>query len=173
MPKKKKKKTKAIETTNEVVYALRHIETGKILRMNRSPNTGGYACGEYTIELNHYGCDDEFDINFWYIDELMNAEFVRNFSTEWYNSSERTPNHNYEPDELEVVEITRQITTKKIKTHIPSVEEYFKLKYETDNPGHYKYIMEEMKRPYMSISYSLYDLLILIDEGKWKPEEIK
>lgn len=176
MPRKKKTtkpKTKDNETKIEVVYALRHIESGRILWMSRTLNTGGHACNEYTVELNHYGCDDDYDINFWYIDELVNAEFVRNFSTEWYNSSERTPNHSYEPEELEVVEITRQITTKKVNPHIPSVKEFYRLKYEKDNIGHYNCIMKEIERPYSNLSYMLYDLLQLIADGKWKPEEGK
>jgi hypothetical protein len=162
-----RKKTKP-EIKKEVVYGLRHIETGKLLRMEKSSNAGSDFCGDYTVKLDHY-YQDESDQDIWYVDELYNAEYVRQFSTEWYNSSERTPDHSYEPEELEVVEIQREITTIPHEVKIPTFMEYIELKYKDKDPGHYKCVKEEYEKSPLSFGsspYSLYDLMSLIENGK-------
>jgi hypothetical protein len=159
------------EITKEIVYGLRHVETGKLLYMNRSSNQGSDFCGDYSVKLDHYG---DVDQDTWYVDELYNAEYVRQFSTEWYNSSEETPGHSYEPEELEVVEIQREIVTIPHTVKIPTYLEYIELSYKDKEPAHYNYIKEEYEkspRSFGSSPYSIYDLLMLIEKGKWKPEE--
>jgi hypothetical protein len=159
------------EIKKEIVYGLRHIETGKLLGVNISSNHGSEFCGEYTVKLDHY---NDVDQTIWYVGELYNAEYVRQYSTEWYNSNEQTPGHSYEPEELEVVEIQREIITIPHTVEIPSFLEYMRLEYEDRDPGHYKYIKEEYEKSPLSFGsspYSLYDLSSLIEKGKWKPEE--
>lgn len=174
MTKKKKNKPIPLKNKIETVYALRHIESGKLLIMERSLNTGGYACNDYTVKLTHYYCGDpDPGEPIWDIDDAVNAEFVRNFSTEWYNSDERCPNHDYEPEELEVIEVHRVITMERVSVEIPSVRELFRLRYEEKDAAHYNYLMEELDKPYCDMKYSLYDLLILIEDGLWKPTEVE
>lgn len=177
MAKKKKKKLVIPEVIYEIVYALRHKETGMLLRMSRSSNDGGDFCNETTVRLNHWSGDDEaFDMDTWYIDEIYNAEYVRQYSTEWYNSGERCPQHDYKPDELEIVEIKREIRTAVKHVKIPNFLEYMKLHYEEKEKAHYDYIKGEYEKDEarghsrQKWSYSLYDLLMLIEEGKWNPE---
>lgn len=179
MAKRKHKKPIEIpEVIYETVYALRHKESGKLLRMTKSSNEGGDFCGDYTVRLDHWSGDNEpFDMDTWYIDEMYNAEFVRQFPTPWYNSGERCPMHDYEPDELEIVEIKREIRTAVKQVKIPTFLEYMALQYKKKEKSHYEYIKGEYEKdmnskfgPRQQWSYSLYDLLIMIENGKWKPE---
>lgn len=163
---------------HETVYALRHIETGMLLRMTKSSNGDGEFCNDCTVRLDHWSGDDEpFDMDTWYIDEAFNAEYVRQFPTSWYNSSERTPQHDYEPDELEIVEIKREIRTSTTPTKIPSFLEYMEIQYSEKEKDHYNYIKGEYEKdvaskfgPRQQWSYTLWDLMQLIEDKKWNPE---
>jgi hypothetical protein len=177
MAKKKKKKLVIPEVIYETVYALRHKETGRLLRMNKSSNGDAEFCNDQTVRLDHWMCDDGFfDMDTWYIDEIYNAEYVRQYSTEWYNSGERCPEHDYEPDDLEIVEIKREIRTAVKHVKIPTFPEYMTIKYKDKEKGHYEYIMDEyekdQKRKYshQKWTYSLYDLLLVVKDGIWNPE---
>jgi len=146
--------------------------------MTRSSNDGSDFCGDVTVRLDHWSGDDEpFDMDTWYIDEMYNAEFVRQFPTPWYNSGERCPMHDYEPDELEIVEIKREIRTAIKQVKIPTFIEYMALQYKGGKENaHYEYIKSEYEkdqgRKYtrQQWSYSLYELLQVIEDGKWNPE---
>jgi hypothetical protein len=158
----------------ETVYALRHIKTGALLRMERTSNQGSDFCNDTSVKLDHYGYEnDDYDPDIWYIDEACNAEYVRQFSTEWYNSSERTPQHDYEPDELGVVEIKREIRTTAKSFKVPTYLEFMKLQYAEKDPDHYNHIVKEYDNhgKFSKWNYSLWDLMMLIEEGKWKFEE--
>jgi hypothetical protein len=172
MTKKKKAPKKKEIARLEIVYALRHIGTGELLQLERSSNEGSDFCNDTTATLRHCCYDyDDFNPDIWYIDSVYNAEYVRQHSTEWYNSCERTPQHSYEPDELEVVEVRREITSLTKKVTIPTYLEYLELKYKEKEPGHYEYIVKEYEtRKHGSWNYSLYDLLELIANKKWVPE---
>lgn len=167
-----KKKTKP-EIKKEVVYALRHIESGKLLIMERTSNQGSDFCGESTVKLGHYYDDKDFNVNIWYVDKLFHAEFIRQNPTEWYNSGENCPDHEYEPEELEIVEIQREFKTIVHEVKIPTFPEYMKLRYYEKERAHYEYVIKEYEsnpRRDRSWSYSLYELEMLKDEGKWIPE---
>jgi hypothetical protein len=176
--KRKKKKLVIPEVIHETVYALRHIETGHLLRMESTSNDGSDFCNDRTVRLSHWSGDDEpFDMDTWYIDSMWNAEYVRQFSTEWYNSGERCPKHDYKPDELEIVEVKREIRTAVKHVRIPTFLEYMALSYKEKEKGHYEYIKGEYEKdvaskfgPRQQWSYSLYDLLMAIENGKWNPE---
>jgi len=159
-----KKSKKTIET----VYALRHIESKRLLAESITSNAGSDFCGDTTVRL-YKSCADDADI--WYIDDVYNAEYVRQFSTEWFNASERTPKHDFEPEELEVVEITREIETTPISVAVPTFMEYMRLQYAKKEPDHLKYIEKEYKNsPPDSWKYGLYDLMHLIGNGQWPPK---
>lgn len=160
-----------IEKTEETVYALRHIKAGKLLTYIESSNDGGDFCNSTRVDLDH---NDYGNINTtWYTDAAWKAEYVRQFSTEWYNSGLECPRHGYEPEELEIIEVYRIITTKKVESHVPSLKEYFKIRYEKKDPEHYASIMNEMESTPLRNwgNYSRYELEELIQEGKWSPLE--
>ena len=171
---KKKKKPEMPEVIYEKVYVLRHIESGCFLRMERSSNAGADFCGDYTVKIDHYhGDGDRLNEETWYAEEAYGAEFVRQFSTPWFNSCERTPQHGYDPEELEVVELEREVRLKKVESSIPTFEEYMELKYREKEPAHCDYVLGEYKkspRSFGSSPYSLWDLMMLIENNKWKLE---
>jgi len=97
----------------------------------------------------------------WLVDDPLVAEYVRNYSTEWYNAEYRTPSHEFEADELKVVKVTITEEYDDLNVEIPSFEEYIEKKYKKENPEHYYYLMKQYKEYGNSITYSLYDLLEL------------
>jgi len=163
-----KKKEKKLE----VVYALRHKKCGKLLRMYETSNEGRDFCNSTTVELEHY-CNDEAEWHpdTWYVDSALNAEYVRQFSTEWYNSCQRTPKHYFKTEDLEVVEVNRVITTNPIEVKIPTLLEYTEAEYAEKDPGHYELVKREIEEGTNYAPYSLYELLMLVENGKWKPKE--
>ena len=171
----KKVKQPANEIKTEVVYALRHIKSGTLLIMEKTSNAGGDFCNDCTVTLHQPHGDEPGDWNpdTWYIDTAMNAEYVRQFSTEWYNSGERTPRHYFKPEDLEVVQIERVIKTMQIKAKVPTFEEYMELKYREKEPEHCDYILKQYKESpnsFGSSPYSLWELMMLAENGKWDPE---
>ena len=80
------------------------------------------------------------------VDNAIQADWVRQNPTEWFNADFGTPSHSYEPDELEVVEvqIKVQVTIDSVDTRAPTPYEYFKMKYEKKEPAHWKYLQELM-----------------------------
>lgn len=144
-----------------VKYGLRHKETGKILGVSSSSNEGREFCGDVSFRLTLHS-----DI-MWSVDTVLNAEYVRNFSTEWFNADYDTPTNEFDAEELEVVEIAIETTVDCVEVKIPTFEEYLKIKYGT--PGakyydkdHYEYVLSDVrKHGYDKPSYSLYDLMEL------------
>ncbi len=175
MTKKKKHQKNKAEIQTEVVYALRHIEKGTLLIMERLSNSGSDFCNEQTVRLDLPYGDDPGDWNpdTWYIDSAYNAEYVRNYSTEWYNSSERNPTHSFKPEQLEIVRVERVVKTLQVKAVVPTFEQYIKLKYGETEPEHCEYVLGEYKKSPRSFGtnpYSLWELMMLIENGRWDPE---
>jgi hypothetical protein len=163
------------EVKHEVVYALRHIKTGLLLIMERSSNDGADFCNDSTVRLDIPYGDKPGDWNpdTWFIDTALNAEYVRNFPTEWYNSGERCPLHHFKADELEIVEITRIVKANPVECKIPTFEEYMTLKYGENEPDHCEYVLKQYKespRSFGSSPYSLWDLMMLVENGGWDPK---
>lgn len=157
------------ETTEEELYALHHIKKGTLLRIEIESNKGRDFCGPQTVRLNNHGFEDQ---PVWYIDELYNAEYVRQNSTEWYNSNERCPDHPFEADELQVIKVKRVETLTPVKVKIPTFMELMEIKYKDKNPRHLESIREDVeKRSYHTPKYGLYDLLECMENGRWTPPE--
>lgn len=142
-------------------YGLRVKKTGRILTFYTINNEGRDFCGDVTYKLS-----DSKNDNMWLVDDPYTAEYVRNYSTEWYNAGHSTPvNDNYEPDELEVVKV--KVETLPVEVSVPSMKEYLELKYKKSEPDYYRYMMDEIKS-HDDYKYTLYDLENLINEGIWK-----
>lgn len=164
--KKFKEEIKKTDTTQEIFYGLLHIESGELLRMEIIPNTGGHYCGPCTVSLVH----GDNTCSIYQTSAAFEAEYVRLHSTEWYNSSEITPGHHYKPEELQLVEIRRVVTITPKQIEIPSWLELMRLKYEEKDPEHYKNLLDYWSENQLfERKYSLYDLLVAVDEGIWKP----
>ena len=127
-------------------------KTGELVGFTTSPNEGDDCCGIC------YELDDTSDRK-WLVDSAEHAEYVRKFTTPWYNAGYDTPINEYDKDELEVVKVTQVIEPTKDFRSVPSMEEYLKVMYEKDDPNHYSYIMEEYKKHKDTFAnYSFYDL---------------
>ena len=142
-----------------VQYALRHIKSGKLLGFSVSSNDNGDFCNDTEVSL------DEFNKNIWYTSTPEQAAYVRQFSTPWYNADMDTPNHDYEPGDLEVIKIIRDETHTKINVDIPTFEQLVELKYRKTEPGHADYLLSECKHHSDKI-YSWYDLKEILSGGK-------
>jgi len=122
-----------------IKYALREKASRKLLGYTLSSNAEGDFCVE-----NQY-CLYAGDEKVWQVDEAWQAEYVRQNSTEWYNAGYETPTHDYEPEELEVVEVTTVVDEKLVEVKIPTNEEYWNWKYGSGGPSedlkHLKFLL--------------------------------
>lgn len=142
----------------KTTYALRHKESGGLLTLHITSNSGGDCCGDVTYELWTGGNA------IWRVDDAIHAEYVRNFSTEWYNADYDSPKHDYRPEELEVVEIKEEITPIEVGS-LPTFEEYMKERHGKEEQGQVAFIMQryrECPEDFGSAPYSIYDLKELL-----------
>lgn len=135
----------------KISYALFHKELQKTVGYNVESNKGKDCCGETTVSL------DTYSKNRWTTETLVGAEWVRNNSTEWYNSEMETPSHSFEPEELEVIKIVTEETVSTESFTLPTYEEYIKEKYEKSEPKHYEYLMSLVKKG-EEMRYDLHEL---------------
>jgi len=146
-------------------YRLRDKKTKKVLEYSWTSNKEGNFCVPSTCELHK-----SWDGNKWLIDSPTRAEYIRNFSTEWYNADYDTPNHDLKPEELEVVEVILIEKVKPVKVApVPTYKEFIKEMYEEENPGHYEYLLNEIRAyPHLrnECKYSWWDLIDLLDKRK-------
>ena len=133
-------------------YGLRLKKTGKLLGFSISSNEGRDFCGEYTVELEDYSDQT------WLVDDPIVAEYARNFNTPWYNSSMESPQNHFKAEDLEVVKISSIVTETTLDIKIPSVKQYFEVKYKKSEPHHYEYLMKELKSHPRDLKYDLYEL---------------
>lgn len=142
-------------------YGLRHKASGLLLIAEVRSNGEHEFCGSTETTLTHGGDGEPA----WMVPTPEHAEYVRQFSTEWYNSGYDTPGHPYEPEELEVVEIEVITRADPVNVVIPTPEEYFREKMKTDRGHEYnlKMYLEMKPRERRKFHYSLYDLLQFMD----------
>ena len=145
-------------------YGLRHKKFDRILGVSLKSNDGQAFCVSTTTEL------DENSDEMWLVDTALNAEYVRQFSTEWYNACHETPSHSFKSEDLEVVKIEIITIEEKIDVQIPTFEKFLEIKYKDKEPQHYEYIMIQLNsdnetRSSIDRKYSLYDLEELIRNG--------
>lgn len=148
-------------------YVLRHKDSRKYLSPSVSSNDGGEFCGDTTTTL-YADVDDVLEA--WRAEESAeHAEYVRQHSTPWYNSSMLTPKHEYEPDELEVCVVSSRVTISDDKPHIPSPREFFNAKYGPHgwepNAGHLN-MLYSMLDARQEITYDYYDLRQYLSHAK-------
>jgi len=145
------------DTEYTTKYALRHIKEDKLLTFYVSSNGDADFCGDTQTSL---GTSDE---QTWYAKTDVEAEYVRQHSTQWYNAGYETPSHEYKPEELEVVCVEMRIEHHEVKVKIPTYPEYIKENYE-DNKPHRDYCLSEYEKhgEANNTFYSIYDLQQLI-----------
>lgn len=139
-------------------FGLRNIKTRKLMGVSTRN-----CCCETQYILDLYG------ENPWIVEDALTAAWVRENSTEWYNAGYETPTNEYDPEELEVVEI--ELVVKPKKQTIPTWEEYVQRKYNNPklksyDPKEVAYVMST--EYYYSKTYSLYSLKDLVrdEEGR-------
>jgi len=132
----------------QIKYGL--LYKGKILGYNIQSNSEGCDCCD-----NQYTLDD-IDTNEWLVDSKVHAEWVRNYSTKWYNAGYDTPTNPYEKEDLQIVEVIRETTITPIIVKIPTFKELAKIKYYDKDRRHYDYILQE-KEKHKELHFNLYD----------------
>ena len=137
-----------------VKYGLREKKTGVILKVNIRSNDDQDYCNDTTVTLETYGQSD------WLVDSASQAEYVRNFSTPWYNSSNDTPTHSFKVKELEVVEVVLQVSIIK-DVSVPTVKEFFIKQYKNE-PEHLAYVLKELESHKLTYSWYEYKELFQI-----------
>lgn len=96
-----------IEQYEQTVYGLKEKKSGKILSYIEKQNSDSEFANETKVEL---GVDYE---NEWVIDSYESALEVLLNPTSWYNSTIKSPMHNFKPYELQIVKIKKFITIEK------------------------------------------------------------
>lgn len=130
-------------------FGLRYKESGAILGYEVRPGSGKYACVDEIHNLVHDGN------NMWLVSDPRHAEWVRLYPTDWYNASYDTPEHHYEPEELEVVSVNISILVEPVKVRIPTPVEFFKKAYKND-PKHLKHLLS-LTEDGQEINYTFYE----------------
>lgn len=139
----------------ETLYGLRNIRTGEIC---------GYSAAdmgdaEFCISVSYSLEEQSYDGRLWLVKDKLNAEYVRRFSTPYYNASYETPElpKKWNPDNYEVIEINLVENCKKIKVDFPSCSEMieFKLRFESTEKSKEAY-RKSWKRDKPQFSYCDY-----------------
>ena len=150
---------------NKIIkYGLLLKKKNKILGFYQTSNEGSQFCNDNTTYLS------EHEDNIWSVDDPVIAEYVRNFSTEWYNADFETPKHDFKSNKLQVVKIEVITNTEPVDLKIPTMEKYLEIKFKETDPKYYEYCLKEIKT-HRVVNYSLYELQELIGKGKWKPNK--
>jgi hypothetical protein len=147
--------------SKEIKYALKHKETGKLLGYSVTSNDGADFCSDTSYSLCHTNSEK------WYVDEPEHAEYVRRYSTEWYNAGYDTPNHHFEPEELSVVKVVIEIEEEELEVSLPTFEEYAKFA-SRGNKNDFKFHMWQ-KEKHPEVHYNLYSLNQMMEAKKNAP----
>ena len=154
------------------MYGLKHKESGNLIKFFTTSNRGGDFCVDYSYNLVED--NDNGDLgSLWLVNDPLIAEYVRNFSTKWYNAGMESPYHNFKPEELEVVKVV--IETSTIEVKIPTVEELLISKY--GKGGRYEdlntlnWCLKGIKSGSIESSYDLYELLEYKEEMERKERD--
>jgi len=115
-------------------YGLRNKKSKKIVGYIISSTDDGV---EGVSEIHTLSDEDE---NMWLVDDPKHAEWVRLNSTAWFNALYDTPDHKFEADDYEVVEVVIIQTVKPVKVKIPTQLEMLELKYSKKEPAHFKHL---------------------------------
>jgi hypothetical protein len=138
----------------EIKYALKHKESGRFLGFEAT-------CGsetEFYVGTSYYL--SHLVDNDWYADLPEQAEYVRRHSTKLYNTDYDSLNHNYNPDELEVVKLTITTTEEVVEVELPSFEDVTTLK-SGGNEKYYEFLMKRKSKD-PRLHYGLYETSRLI-----------
>lgn len=144
----------------EVRYGLRLKGTKKILGYYIRSNSDADFC----VPNSYVLCSSED--NLWLVSSPEQAEYVRNYSTEWYNAGYESPQNPFKPEELEVVKVSIIVSMTAINVSIPTFPEYIEKQYKEKDPNHYEYVMSRYNEALdkSKFRYSLYDLSRLLDK---------
>jgi hypothetical protein len=152
-----------IKNETKIKYGLWHKRKKCLLCYRLESNEGRDFCCQNTHHLE-IPFDKEEP---WLVNNDYNAEYVRNFSTMWYNAGYDTPNHKFKPDELIVVKIKISQEIESIDVKIPTMKEYFDEKYKEKEPQHWKYWTDLLDQGKENLcNYTFYELEELLLERK-------
>ncbi len=149
----------------KIQFGLWHKKEEKLLKYSTLSNSGRGFCGETSTELEIYGDRD------WLVDSLINAEYVRHYTTPWYNAGHSTPINNFDADELMAVRVKIEINIEEEKILIPTPRELFIEKFSESNPDHLKNVLEALDSG-VDVPYSYYDLQEYIEIKIKKNKEV-
>lgn len=121
-----------MDNTIEIKYGLYHIKKECLLGYFTSSNGEDCFCNDETVTLS--ASED----NVWLVDDDYVAEYTRQFEQYWYNSSYDTPVCTYKPEELKVIKVKIEKEYELVDINIPTPYEFYKDKYEENNPRHWE-----------------------------------
>lgn len=147
--------------TKVIKYGLRRKKNGKILGYRSESNDGRDFCGDKTYSLSLSG------ENMWLVDTPYQAEYVRVYNTPWFNAGYATPENEYDANDLEVVEVEVVTKVVPVSVKVPTMKEYLKVKYEKEDPAHYRYTLKEVKA-HPDFFYTWYDLSEILRKEQWR-----
>lgn len=123
----------------EVKYGLRVKKTGKLLNLMEVGTDGKDFCNSTECTLV-----DMEEYPQYLVTSPMLAEYARRYPAKWYASTFVHPQHNFDPETLEVVKVEITIHVDKEKVELPDPNEYFAFKQKTDKG--YFHIQKEWEK---------------------------
>jgi hypothetical protein len=151
-----------------VRYGLMNINTGNLLGVSAQSNAGA----EFCCDVQYILSDGESPP--WTAESAIAADYVRHFSTDWYNADYNTPTNPYDANDLLVVEITTTTTTRPLSKNriVPTFADYMQRKYNTPGMPYYATTVGHLGQnqyPKFEQYYCLHDLTALLrDEEQMK-----
>ena len=145
-------------------YGLYHKKSKLLLSYRVESNNGA----DFSID-NAYILTNDGESP-WLVDSAYNAEYVRLYSTPWYNADHSTPINDFEAEDLVTVEVEITENVEEVDVEIPTMEQLLEIKYKEKEPAHYEYAMKQLKNV-PKVSYSYYDLIDLIHKKLWPKKE--
>lgn len=142
-----------------VKFGLRHKKSGKLLSIN-SYHNGDEAqfCNESTTYELEEGNEDP-----WLVEDSINVEYVRNFSTPWYNTNYNSPKHKYRSEDLELIKLEIETELSVVSdVKVPTARQYLISRYYKKDPKYLETILKQLDGG-AEYTYTLYDL----KEIKW------
>lgn len=118
----------SLNTNVENKYCLRVKKTGELAKYSIRETDGDGVPYQHSIEKQ--------GDYIWFADSPEHAEYVRLYSTAWYNADYDTPTNNYNPEDLEVVKVSIVVNAEPVSVEIPTIYEVYRSKYEKSEPEH-------------------------------------
>ena len=136
-------------------YGILCLKTNNLLKWES--RDCGDDCGDMSGSTFHELTND-VDGSLWLVNTPEEAEYVRNFSTVYYNSDYLSPEHDFDPEQLQTVAIEMNTSTVVVK--IPDFEDFMNMRIsqaedsanQTGEVANYKELIKDFKKAKKTLS---------------------